>query len=54
MGYYVIRQGEEFFIESPNHMLKVLCDKDGDIRMTRLERRQTICKKQAIGTSQRT
>ena len=54
MGYYVIRQGEEFLIESQNHILRVKCDKDGDIRMTRLERRQTICKKQAIGTSQRT
>jgi len=46
MGYYIIRQGEEYFIESPNHMLKVICDKDGDLKMIRTERRSTVWKKQ--------
>lgn len=45
MGYYVLRQEEEFVIESPNHILKVFCDKTGDIKMTRLERNKTVSKK---------
>lgn len=44
MGYYVLRPEEEFVIESPNHLLKVLCDKTGDIKMTRLERRRQNAK----------
>ncbi len=45
MGYYVIRQGEEYFIESPNHMLRIICDKSGDLKMIRTERRSTVWKK---------
>ena len=54
MGYYVIRDGEEFFIESQNHMLRVICDKEGNLKMIRTERRSTIWKKPVKDTQQLT
>ena len=42
MGYYVIRQDEEFFIESPMQILRVFCDGDGKIRMQRNDKTKNI------------
>ena len=42
MGYYVIRQDEEFLIESPMQILRVSCDGDGKIRMQRNDKTKNV------------
>ena len=35
MGYYVIRQEEEFIVESPLQIIRIYCDVDGKMRIQR-------------------
>lgn len=35
MGYYIIREDEEFLIESPLQIVRIYCDKDGKMRIQR-------------------
>jgi hypothetical protein len=33
MGYYIIRQEDEFIVESPKNILRIYCDVNGYIKV---------------------
>jgi len=38
MGYYIIRQEEDFTIESNNHILRIYSDIKGNIKLTKTKK----------------
>jgi hypothetical protein len=38
MGYYYIRRDEDFFIKADKESVKILCDKDGQIKVVKYKK----------------